>query len=179
MSKTNNKLLWILAVLLLVRFGFEPLWAWQTEQSEQLRLNQQRAERVSLLLSRYASAEEQQQQLDTLKKASQQFPHSSHTQYRLELQQQLQQLFTEKGVQMELFDWVAEEQVAQTKLYKAVVQMRWIGNTSQVVAAHSSIDTTPNMRVTNMTPTWFEALRPDTELKTSVELEVYYVSQPE
>lgn len=112
MTKQANtkKLLAVLAVLLILRFVFVPVFEWQDEtlaQVQQQKLQLEKAERV------IERTEILQNSIDNLKGKiaaveKNYYQQQSNNAFRLQIQQEMEKLFVEHNVKLKNFDWTNE-----------------------------------------------------------------------
>jgi len=100
----------ILAVLLIVRFILVPIFTWQQEQIEQIDAKSQRLNKSSNVIARIPLIKESLGQLKLKNNQLQKiyYNHASLNGLKLQLQQQIETLFTQHNIKVKNFTWVAE-----------------------------------------------------------------------
>lgn len=111
MAITQQKLLLVAVSLAAARFILMPLLEWQADKREQLQVVTQQLERAIRLKN---SGPEQEQQLQNLQQIKADvlglYPDASQTtQFKLSIQQQLEQQLTEQELEVNLFDWLSQQ----------------------------------------------------------------------
>jgi hypothetical protein len=174
---SRQTLLWLLLPLAFIRFGLFPIWDWQAEQKQKLQQAAQHQAKVEQMLAQFTELEQQQLLSEQYtKEAVRLFPRIKEVDYRLKLQQQVQQLLNEQQVQMQVFDWVNVQQ-ADSSLFKANINLRLTGTASRLAMVHALLEQMPNVKIDNFNLTWFGMLNPDAELNANFDFSVYFSSE--
>jgi len=115
----RNLMLAVLAVLLIARFILVPVFEWQQEQIDQIAAKAQRLVKTEHIVKRLPQINEA---LAQLKQSNQQqqvhyFKHDSMNRFKLQLQQKIENIFSQSNIKVTNFNWVAEttEQITQAR----------------------------------------------------------------
>lgn len=172
----KNNLLAVLAVLLLIRFGLLPLYDWQQQERTSLESLMQRQAKVNQLMTQFDNADEQQQLLQAYQQELARYiPQVSPPEYRVQLQQEMQQILSDAGAQLELFDWLTETAVADSTVQRVHVQLRFKGKPAAVAAVQTRLEMMPHVRLDNLKASWSESLNIASEVDINADLSVFYM----
>jgi|GEM_PF-2357575 len=106
----KKALLWIVVALAALRFLGMPLLDYQEQQKQDLGMTTAQLERAQRLLDAEGSTEalaEMRQQRERIE--SNFIRHATDSEFRLQAQQRMQQVFQQNNLQVNLFDWLARE----------------------------------------------------------------------
>ena len=177
MLQNKPLLLAIVAVLALLRFVVVPLQQQQQDLYQQLEVLSKRLQRSESLLqqqeqlqSSYTAAQQQ------LEKLLQPFPVvASGSQYRLTLQQQLQQLASANNASVTFFDWVSDTPLPVFNLQRGRVTLRIRGTAANVMQLHAQIEQQfPHFISRDTRSSWRGSLTPQTDVELTLLFEVDY-----
>lgn len=103
-------MLGVLAVLLLTRFIFVPIFDWQQEQIDQIEEKEQRLVKTNNIITRLPQVELALAQLkeSNQKQETRYFKQPLSNTFKLQLQQNAEKLFAEYELKVTNFNWVAE-----------------------------------------------------------------------
>lgn len=150
MAITQQKLLFIALSLAAARFILLPLLEWQADKREQLLVVTQQLERAARLKN---SGPEQEQQLQILQHLKAEtlslYPDASQTtQFRLTMQQQLEQQLTEQGLEVNLFDWLSQQTEQNGSIERHQIRLVVQGQPQLIMTAFmKTLVTKPWLRV--------------------------------
>lgn len=167
----NKWLLAVVALLAIVKFLLLPLRQMQQEQYQLLDSLTKRVQRSHALLSEQEPmkqwASEQQLQLQLLLQPFVSVDNAA--QYRLTLQQQLQQLATSHGVTIMLFNWVSDTPLAVFDLHRGRVNLQLEGEAAHIMQMHLQLERQyPQFISRDLKANW----RGDLSNKSRVELQL-------
>jgi len=169
-----RKWLLILVPLLLVKFALLPLLEWQNVKHDEVSLLSNQWHRTQLLLNDTEHFEDYYQQLHAQKKkVNGHFPQANPDEYRITLQQEMQQMLAANSVEMELFDWVMVEQRGQV-FNRATLTVRVSGDVAAIVKAHAAVDSFANVQTNSVTLFWPERLQQGTKVTATFDFTVYF-----
>lgn len=177
MTQTKQKLLLgVLGLLLLAKFVFVPWAETQDEQVQALEVLFKKLQRSELLLTSeqqlnqmHAEFQQQQQALVQL------LPQAESTeQYKLALQQQIQDEIGRQGLSLELFDWLSQVPVDAYTVQKATVTLRVSGAVKSVITLHQWLQQQPFIQLSQIDISWNGALQVGTQPQFVVVLTVFY-----
>ena len=177
MLRNKPLLLAILAILVLARFVLVPLQQQQQAQYQQLDALTKRLQRSEALLEQKQTLEslqaEQQQQLSQL---LQPFPLvANSSQYRLQLQQQLQKLAAAQGVSVTFFDWLSDTPLQVFNLQRGRVSLRIKGTAANVMQLHTQIEQQfPHFMLRDLRSSWRGDLNQFSEIELTLLFEADY-----
>lgn len=136
---SQQKLLMIAAILAALRFVVVPLFDWQAAQLEQLQVATAQLERAIRLKNSAPAQAEQLQQLESAKaELLKEYPVATQSaQFRLQMQQQLQQQFTATGLQVSLFEWLSQENIQNDMLERHYASVDVTGNPALLMQVFS------------------------------------------
>ncbi|WP_134053933.1 hypothetical protein [Rheinheimera aquimaris] len=180
MLRNKPLLLTILAILVLARFVLVPLQQQQQAQYQQLDALTKRLQRSEALLQQKQKLEllqtEQQQYLDQL---LQPFPVAANSsQYRLQLQQQLQKLATAQGASVTFFDWLSDTPLQVFNLQRSRVSLRVKGTAANVMLLHTQIEQQfPHFMFRDIKASWRGVLNQQSEIELTLLFEADYLLQ--
>jgi uncharacterized protein YPO0396 len=175
---TKQNLLAVLVLLFCVRFGLFPLWDWQDEQKQKLQQAAQHQAKVEHMLSQFSELSQQQQLSEGYaQEAKRLFPQVAEAEYRLQVQQQIQQIITAQQAQLQVFDWVTVSPVEGSKLLKANVNLRASGSPASVAMLHALLEDMPNLTMDTVNLTWYGTLNSSAEVTASFDFSVYFSSE--
>jgi len=180
-SVNRQILLILLAVLLVVKFAIVPWAEWQDEQHAELLTKAKKLQRSeSLLLVRdevrtQAEASGQQWQA-----ALERFPQTADAQtIRLEMMQQIQQELAALQVKVNLFDWLAEEDLQVEGLKRASINLTLEGTLPNLTLAHLKLESGfPNMVVKQLRSAGATTLNTEVDVQINLLLHVYFKLEP-
>lgn len=143
MAVSQQKLLIIAASLAAARFILFPLLDWQAEKKAELQTASQQLERVIRLKNAGPAQQQLLQDMQQLKQATlSQYPDASQsTQFRLNMQQQLQQQLTANGLEITLFDWLSQETQQQGQLEQHYLSITLTGQPYQLMQSVNQVVT--------------------------------------
>lgn len=141
MALNQQKLLVVVLILATIRFVLLPVLEWQAQKREQLQVTSQQLERAIRLKN---SAPEQESQLAKLQQltstALSLYPNANqNTQFRLNIQQQLEQQLTGQGLEVNLFDWLAQQTELNGSIERYQIRMVLQGQPQQIMAAYMHV----------------------------------------
>lgn len=177
MLQNKQLLLAIVAILALLRFVVVPLQQHQQDLYQQLDALTKRLQRSEALVqqqeqfqSSYTAA---QQQLEELLLP---FPVvAGSSQYRLALQQQLQQLASANNAAVTFFDWVSDTPLPVFDLQRGRVTLRIKGTAANVMQLHSQIEQKfPHFISRDIRSSWRGSLTPQTDVELTLLFELDY-----
>lgn len=142
MPRNKLILIGILGSLLLIKFVFLPLSEMQQDLHQQLTVLNKQLQRSKALLEEQSVLQEwQESQSSRLESLLQPLPEvSSASQYRLSLQQEIQQLAAEKQVSVTFFDWLTDLPLDAFNVHRGKVSLRVEGRASQVMQLHVELE---------------------------------------
>lgn len=173
-------LLGIVAVLAFVRFAVVPWHEYQQSKYQQLDAVTKRLQRSEALVEQQQRLiEMQQQQQQQLATMLTPFPKVTNpSAYRLQLQQQIQQLAEENGVAVTFFDWLSDTPMQVFSLSRGRISLRLKGLAGNIMSTHSLIEQRfPNFIVRDVKANWRNDLTPQSEIELSLLVEVDYQEQ--
>lgn len=103
-------MLGVLAVLLLARFILVPIFDWQQEQILAIETKQQRLVKTNNIIDRLPQINLALSELEAnnLQQQQRYFEHASSNAFKLQLQQEIESVFTEHELKVTNFNWVVE-----------------------------------------------------------------------
>jgi hypothetical protein len=180
MLQNKTLLLALLAVLVFIRFGIVPWHAYQQQQYQQLDAVTKRLQRSQALL-------QQQQQLQQWQAQQQQevsallapYPMvSSASDYRLQLQQQLQQLAAANSVSVTFFDWLSDTPLQVFNLVRGRISLRLQGPAGNIMLVHSLIEQQfSHFNLRDIKANWRADLNAQSDVELSLLIEADYCLQ--
>lgn len=175
--KNKKGLLLVLSILLVCRFVLVPWYQQQQAQAEQLQVITKRLETAAAL---QAASDKLLDAYDevTLRDAElhAQFPLiSSSQQYRLQLQQNIQQLAEQHQLSINLFDWLADNPVVGTKVQQAMLSIRLSGRVDDLALFNAALEQRDNMAVVETNITARRAFRAADDLNLHLVIQVYFI----
>lgn len=178
----QNKPFWLGLVLLLagIKFVLLPLIQLQQDNYNELEGLSKRVQRSEALL---ADKDQLQQWQVTQQQQQQQlmlpFPVvDGATQYRLVLQQQLQQLAAENGVSVTFFDWLTDTPLQVFNLQRGRLSWRVEGDASQIMQLHVQLEQQfPHFILRDVKASWRGDLNPGSRIELNLLIEVDYKLQ--
>ncbi|MGM0906961.1 MAG: hypothetical protein ACQEVQ_10570 [Pseudomonadota bacterium] len=106
-ASQKKALLWVVAILLGIRFVLVPLMDYQNQLKENISLESRQLERALALLNNEQQGVSAEQANADLKELESRLPlHESVNQFRLSMQQQLEQLAKKQQANIQVFDWL-------------------------------------------------------------------------
>lgn len=177
MLQNKPLLLGIVALLLFVRFVAVPLQQHQQALHQQLDALTKRLQRSEALLQQQQQLElhqaEQQQQLSQILKP---FPVvSSSSQYRLQLQQQLQQLAAAQGASVTFFDWLSDTPLQVFNMQRGRISLRIKGTAANVMLLQAQIEQQfPHFMLRDLRSSWRGDLNQRSEIELTLLFEADY-----
>lgn len=177
MLQNKPLLLSIIGLLALIRFVLLPLHQHQQVLYQQLESLNKRLQRSEALVQQQQQLQllqsEQKQQLTVL---LQPFPKvSSSSQYRLQLQQQLQQLAAGHGAAVTFFDWLSDAPLQVFNIQRARISLRITGPAANVMQAHAMIEQQyPHFIQRDLRGSWRGSLTPQSEVELTLLFEADY-----
>lgn len=180
MLQNKPLMLGIVALLVFLRFVLVPWQAYQEELHQQLDALSKRLQRSEALLSQQQQLNESQAQLQQqLTTLLQPFPAvEAAAQYRLQLQQQLQQLAAEHQVSVTFFDWLSDTPLNVFNLQRARINLRLQGNAASVMAVHLLLEQRyTHFIIRDLRGSWRGAISPDSQVEFTLLIEADYRQQ--
>lgn len=174
----NKWLLAVVGLLAAVKFLFLPLQQLQQEQYQLLDSLTKRVQRSEALLSeqqalqQWASAQEHQ--LQQLLQPFNQVDNAA--QYRLMLQQQLQQLASSYDVTITLFNWVSDTPLSVFNLHRGRVTLQLEGEAANIMQMHLQLEQRyPQFISKDLKANWRGELSNKSRIELQLLLEVDYL----
>lgn len=172
----KKQLLFVLLVLLVLKFTVEPLYSWQDAQRAELTSLAAKQQKIKAILvnEQQFRTEYSALQAQTEKLAQHFAVVASVDDMKLQLQQRLQQAAELSLCRLELFDWVLEKPIEATFYQDARINVRCIGKAAAVIKLQQWVDSQPDLSVEQLTFGWPDFLTESVELTFSAELTVRY-----
>lgn len=177
MTQDKQKLLLsVLGVLLLAKFVLVPWVETQDEQVQALQVLVKKLQRSEMLLTSeqqlnelYAEfLQKQQSLLEPIPQVE------STEQYKLLLQQQVQDEIGRQGLSLVLFDWLGQLPVEAYNVQKATVTIRVNGAAQQMVALHQWFQQQPFIQISETDINWNGPLQVGTEQQFVLVVTIFY-----
>lgn len=177
MLQNKPLLLGLIAVLAFIRFAVLPWHDYQQSQYQQLAAVSKRLQRSEALLQQQQQLlqwqQQQQQQLDALLAP---YPLvSSAADYRLQLQQQLQQLSAGNNVSVTYFDWLSDTPLEVFDLIRGRMSLRLQGPAGNIMQVHSQLEQQfSHFILRDIKGSWRGELSPQSDIELSLLIEADY-----
>ena len=177
MQRNKIILLSLVVILMVIKFGLLPLQQARQDVHQQLIGLDKRLQRSQALLEQQDVLQQwqsnQQQQLQQL---LQPFPQvTSAAQYRLELQQQLQQLAAANNVSVTFFDWLTDTPLGVFDLQRGRIALRLEGDAGSIMQLHLKLEQQfPHFLLRDIRASWRGELAPGIRIELSLLIEADY-----
>lgn len=177
MLRNKTALISLVIVLVVIKFGLLPLQQAQQDLHQQLTGLDKRLQRSQNLLQQTDTLQQwqssQQQQLQQL---LQPFPQvASAAQYRLLLQQQLQQLAAANNVSVTFFDWLTDTPLGVFSLQRGRISLRLEGDAANIMLLHLKLEQQfPHFVLRDIRASWRGALSPGSRIELTLLIEADY-----
>lgn len=173
----NKKLIAVVVLLVIIKFVLLPLQQKQQELHQQLDSLVKRVQRSEALvqekdtLQKWAITQEQE-----LTQLLQPFPVVDNAaQYRLTLQQQLQQLAVEHQVAVTFFDWLSDTTLNIFEMQRSRISLRVEGEAAAIMLWHAKLEQRfPQLVVRDVRATWPQQLTQNSRVEVNLLIEVDY-----
>ena len=110
----------MVGVLVVLKFGVLPLWAWQSEQLGQLQAKYRQLSKLTTVVNGQASYGGQAQQLTAEIARLNDYFYIDSSATKLTIQQDIEKIFAEHAIKVEGFSWLFDEGQALRSLRAAV-----------------------------------------------------------
>lgn len=177
MPRNKVILLSLVGVLLVIKFVLLPLQQTQQDMYTQLEGLNKRLERSQALLAEKETLKQwQSTQQQQLQKLLQPYPEVANaSQYRLTLQQQLQQLAAENQVSVTFFDWLTDTSLEVFNLQRGRISLRLEGDASRIMQLHLQLEQQfPHFLLRDIRATWRGGLERGSRIELNLLLETDY-----
>jgi len=116
-----------LALLLLARFIWQPLWTEKSENWQQIQVSQNTLEKTKALLDASEQMKSAQQQISAMVEGAQNklIPAENLTRVKIDTQQQIEQLFTQHNLTISLSSW--RDGIVKTNVQTLVLDLSFSG----------------------------------------------------
>jgi ribosomal protein L23 len=140
---TQKTMLLMVGVLVVLKFGVLPLWAWQSEQLGQLQAKYRQFSKLTTVINGQASYGGQAQQLTAEIARLNDYFYVDSSATKLTIQQDIEKIFAEYAIRVEGFSWLVDDQQTLRSLratvrysgdYHSMMKALWaLANQSKVV----------------------------------------------
>jgi ribosomal protein L23 len=140
---TQKTMLLMVGVLVVLKFGVLPLWAWQSEQLGQLQAKYRQLSKLTTVINGQASYGGQAQQLTAEIARLNDYFYVDSSATKLTIQQDIEKIFAENVIRVEGFSWLVDDQQTLRSLratvrysgdYHSMMKALWaLANQSKVV----------------------------------------------
>lgn len=180
MLQNKPLLIALVALLAVVKFVLLPLQQQQQALYQQLESSTKRVQRSEALLAEKETLLQwQSRQQQELQQLLQPFPLvDSAAQYRLQLQQQLQQLAAANQVSVTFFDWLTDTPLQVFNLQRSRISWRVEGDASKVMQLHLQLEQQfPQFMLRDVKATWRGDLSHSSRIELNLLIEIDYKLQ--
>jgi len=139
---TQKTMLLMVGVLVVLKFGALPLWAWQSEQLGQLQAKYRQLGKLTTVVNGRASYGGQAQQLTAEIARLNDYFYVDSSATKLTIQQDIEKIFAEHGINVEGFSWVFDDLKALRSLRASV---RYSGDYHSMIKALWALANQPKM----------------------------------
>ena len=125
-------MLLMMGVLVVLKFGVLPLWAWQSEQLGQLQAKYRQLSKLTAVVNGQASYGGQAQQLTAEIARLNDYFYVDSSATKLTIQQDIEKIFAEYAIRVEGFSWLVDDQQTLRSLRATV---RYSGDYHSMIKA--------------------------------------------
>lgn len=106
---TQKTMLLMVGVLVVLKFGVLPLWAWQSEQHGQLQAKYRQLSKLTTVVNGQASYGDRSQQLTAEIARLSDYFYNNSSATKLTIQQDIEKIFAEHAISVEGFSWLFDD----------------------------------------------------------------------
>jgi len=139
---TQKTMLLMVGVLVVLKFGVLPLWAWQSEQLGQLQAKSRQLSKLTTVVNGQASYGGQAQQLTAEIARLNDYFYVDSSATKLTIQQDIEKIFAEHAIKIEGFSWLFDDQQTLRSLRATV---RYSGDYHNMMKALWALANQPKM----------------------------------
>ncbi|MBU1311529.1 MAG: hypothetical protein KKE30_18560 [Gammaproteobacteria bacterium] len=153
----NKLLIFVLGLLLVLRFVLVPWLDWQDEQATKLRTLTKQLVRSEALLEAREDVLKQSgnasQRAEVLKSGL--IKTTDAAQYRIEFQQELQKKLDSMNVQLASFEWMSDQDLRVFSIQRGRINLRLQGKLADIVLAHGMLELDyPGLQIRDLRAIW-------------------------
>ena len=113
-------MLLMVGVLVVLKFGVLPLWAWQSEQHGQLQAKYRQLDKLTTVVNGQASYRDRSQQLTAEIARLNDYFYNNSSATKLTIQQDIEKIFADHAIKVEGFSWLFDDGQSLRSLRAAV-----------------------------------------------------------
>ena len=177
MLRNKIALISLVVILVVIKFILLPLQQTQQDMHTQLEgLNKRLLRSQALLAEKDTLLQWQSTQQQQLQKLLLPYPEVTNAaQYRLTLQQQLQQLAADNRVSVTFFDWLTDTPLDVFNLHRGRISLRVEGDAGSIMQLHLKLEQQfPHFSLRDVRATWRGGLERGSRIELNLQLEVDY-----
>lgn len=177
-TNSNRRLLVLLVLVLIVKFGAVPLYDYQNSLIKEVQRDVVLKEKVQQVYSQFSDENKQKEVLASYQNSVKaNFPVYQAASVRLDIQREVQAIFAEHKVSLDFFDIVKPDKTLADEFQALRVVVRFTGKAAQVAAVHAALDCCAQRQVDSMRLSPQETLSKYAEISGVMDISVYFVSK--